>query len=199
LNVSAGTDGCPVLKGDPKNALNANQEHGMTKMANRIYDYDKPIESGNSYKKSVYASTLYYDCSNPFCKDGLDPEVHHIIPLSRGGMDRYYNYVVLCRHCHRSSGVHSHWEFMLPILNSWKTNQELKVLGFVLEEGSAKYHKNVLRLISTEPYEIKKEIIIHRSKRETFHDKKKRLQSASDYKSKTKAPISKLDRMVFGE
>lgn len=162
-------------------------------MANRIYDYDKSVESGNSYKKSLYTEKLNYECSNPFCTNGMDPEVHHIIPLSVGGMDRYYNYILLCHYCHRSSGVHSHWEFMQPILNDWKTNQELRVLGFMLEEGADKYHENVLRLINAKPKEIKTCVL----RRERFHDKKMRIQSESRHNSKNTVPLSYLVRTFY--
>ena len=90
---------------------------------------------------------MLYECANPYCTSGYDPEVHHIIPLEEGGLDRYYNYVVLCHYCHRSSGVHKHYHFMEPILYDWKFRQEMEILGFTLSEKSDVYHAHVGQLV----------------------------------------------------
>jgi hypothetical protein len=101
----------------------------------------------NSRKSELYAEAMSYECANPYCTSGYDPEVHHITPINEGGEDKYYNYIVLCHYCHRSSGVHSHYIFMEPILYDWKFRQEIEMVGFTLSEKSDKYHEHVGKLV----------------------------------------------------
>ena len=105
------------------------------------------IKKRNTYKRELYASSMEYECANPYCNSGYDPEVHHIISLNEYGDDKYYNLIVLCHNCHRNSGVHEHYEFMEPILYDWKFRQELEKLGFTLDEMSDNYHAHVGKLV----------------------------------------------------
>ncbi len=45
-------------------------------------------------------------CCHPDCQSGRRLEVHHIFPVAQGGNDKYRNYIVLCRDCHRHSKLH---------------------------------------------------------------------------------------------
>lgn len=101
----------------------------------------------NQTKITLYKEAMQYECSNPYCPSGLDIEVHHVIPVRDGGPDKYWNYISLCHRCHRSMGMHRNWEFLIPILFSWKCKKELEILGFVLDEESENYHKNIKELL----------------------------------------------------
>ena len=103
--------------------------------------------SRNAYKCALYAESMSYECANPYCTSGLDPEVHHIIPIKEGGEDKYYNYIVLCHYCHRYSGIHKHYIFAEPMLYDWKFRQEMEMLGFTLSDKSDNYHANVGKLV----------------------------------------------------
>jgi len=113
----------------------------------RYYMQNLLRSSRNAYKCELYASSMLYECSNPYCTSGIDPEVHHITPLNEGGEDKYYNYIVLCHYCHRHSGIHKHYVFAEPILYDWKFRQEMEKLGFTLSDKSDNYHANVGKLV----------------------------------------------------
>lgn len=57
---------------------------------------------------------------NPHCKFGLSPEAHHIVPLSKGGIDEESNYIVLCWPCHHLAKRHSKYYEQEIILATWK-------------------------------------------------------------------------------
>lgn len=54
-------------------------------------------------------------------------EVHHVVPLSEGGMDNIYNVVALCPNCHKKMHLANNPEdrdFLLDCLNSFKQRGE---------------------------------------------------------------------------
>jgi 5-methylcytosine-specific restriction endonuclease McrA/preprotein translocase subunit Sss1 len=62
-------------------------------------------------------------CENPNCNRTLNLEVHHIIPRSEGGSNRYDNLIVLCRNCHADaqSGGYSR-----ELLKKWIKRRNFK-------------------------------------------------------------------------
>jgi len=50
--------------------------------------------------KTKYLEKYGYKCMHPECKSGFNIEVHHIVPLSVGGIDNEDNYIALCSKCH---------------------------------------------------------------------------------------------------
>jgi len=85
-------------------------------------------------KTIKYAELTGYLCAYPDCESGTSIEVHHIIPLSRGGKDQYWNFIVLCRTCHKGNNLHTLWEDKIVALNNYKTYFELERFGFVLDD-----------------------------------------------------------------
>jgi len=67
--------------------------------------YTRNIGWANEAKKRLGLFCICSGCSNSFVKDDGTPyiEVHHIIPLCRGGEDAVWNLAVLCAHHHRKS------------------------------------------------------------------------------------------------
>lgn len=61
-----------------------------------------------------------FGCFNPECKSGLEIEVHHIIPKSKGGKNEYENYIILCRDCHRGKNNHSNFKDRITALWTYK-------------------------------------------------------------------------------
>jgi len=101
----------------------------------------------NLTKVNLYKEATNYACANPYCINGTDIEIHHVIPINVGGEDRYWNYISLCHKCHRSLNAHRDWEFMIHILFSWKCKQELDLWGFVLDEESNDYKCNIKKFL----------------------------------------------------
>ncbi len=62
-------------------------------------------EDWQSFRENALARDSYR-CRN--CGSTQDLDVHHIVPLSRGGTNHLDNLVTLCRRCH--TGVHPHME-----------------------------------------------------------------------------------------
>ena len=112
------------------------------------YDVIMILKHRNSTKIHLYKEASNYTCANPYCIDGNNIEIHHIIPIKIGGNDRYWNYISLCAKCHKSLDLHRDWEFMIPILFSWKCKQELKLWGFTLDEDSYNYKDNIRKFLN---------------------------------------------------
>jgi hypothetical protein len=95
----------------------------------------------------IYVSIMNWECANPECNSGLDAEGHHIVPLYKGGVDKYWNLICLCFACHRRTKSHSKSEEREIIYFTWKSMQELRILGFYLDEQeedfTQKYHKAI--------------------------------------------------------
>ena len=51
-------------------------------------------------EKIKYLKKYGWKCMHPECKSGFEIEVHHIVPLSKGGVNDENNYIILCRKCH---------------------------------------------------------------------------------------------------
>lgn len=108
--------------------------------------------SGRKYQKSSHKRALYNawigcKCANPECTSGYNCEVHHILPAKNGGKNEYWNFVSLCRHCHRHLGLHSKHDEKDIILFTWKSYQELSLFGFVLDEHDPQYYQNLRSVV----------------------------------------------------
>ncbi len=67
-----------------------------------------------------------FGCFNPECQSGSNLEVHHIIPLSKGGENDSENYIILCQKCHRGLKNHSNWRKKSTTLWTYKFYFESK-------------------------------------------------------------------------
>jgi hypothetical protein len=56
----------------------------------------------------------------PNCQVDFGIETHHIIPLSKGGIDDRRNYITLCKDHHRKSQLHSQFLVHDITLATWK-------------------------------------------------------------------------------
>jgi len=74
----------------------------------------------NIYKANLYKEKYGFKCMNPECKKGLNPNTHHIIPLSKKGLDSEENYILLCSFCHRHYKRHSDFKNQEIKLATWK-------------------------------------------------------------------------------
>ena len=103
--------------------------------------------STRSDKSVSYVSFMNYVCSNPECDSGFDVEGHHIIPLSKGGADAFWNLISLCKKCHRSLRLHSHYQDIDVELYTWKCNLELNRFGFYLDEKEPDFKEKLKKVI----------------------------------------------------
>lgn len=80
-----------------------------------VYKYAPEMKDRPRHKQSKKRNELFADrlsgkvnrpkvCSTCGSKKGL--ELHHIIPLAKGGNNEYYNLIYLCHDCHRQ--LHSY-------------------------------------------------------------------------------------------
>jgi len=83
-----------------------------------------------------------YGCSNPECSFGYNLEVHHIIPVAKGGKDEYENYIILCLRCHRGKGNHKNYKQRLVILWTYKFYFESKA------DANLKFTKENKKILS---------------------------------------------------
>jgi hypothetical protein len=93
-----------------------------------------------SHRTIAYAEKVEFVCANPECNSGLNPEVHHIIPLAKGGEDTEENMICLCLECHRNNELHSDFEHKQTTLYVWKlyaeerTTEELPEVKPIVKE-----------------------------------------------------------------
>ena len=84
---------------------------------------------------------------NPECDFGLGIEVHHINPVKHEGKNEYWNFISLCRKCHRHNRLHRDFESLKTMLFTWKCFAELNIFGFVLDETDENYYNRVRQLL----------------------------------------------------
>ncbi len=76
-------------------------------------------------------------CMNPECSGKSKwIEVHHIVPIAKGGSNTLSNLILLCHDCHRGKGLHGDPRNREIELSTFKCYTELDLLGFVLEDGA---------------------------------------------------------------
>ena len=83
------------------------------------------------YKKAIDR------CCNPECGMTGRIEVHHVVPLSRGGVDDYINFISLCYDCHRHSKVHGQYDHKQEQLFTWKFMAEILDIGICSDDVSS--------------------------------------------------------------
>lgn len=86
----------------------------------------------NSALMDSYKRAMGDRCSWPGCY-GAGQHVHHIVPLSRGGLDEPQNYIALCENDHMRRGLHSGHAQREIELATYKHMAELRRFGFVIE------------------------------------------------------------------
>ena len=88
------------------------------------------------YRAKMYREAMGEVCSNPECGSAENISVHHITSLNRGGEDRFWNMITLCRACHFRYG-HTDALVNYEQLFVWKGLREQDVLGLgcFLEEA----------------------------------------------------------------
>ncbi|MBM3701736.1 MAG: HNH endonuclease, partial [Actinobacteria bacterium] len=69
----------------------------------------KKKKNKRNEKSITYVNLMNFTCAFPYCESGLNVEGHHIIPLSKGGADAFWNIISLCFDCHRRKGLHRNW------------------------------------------------------------------------------------------
>ena len=93
--------GCPKLTGD----LYCEEHAGL---ARRQYDkYERAPDVHKKYGRAWKRIRDRYALEHPLCEKCLDEgrvtlmdEVHHLLPVSRGGTHDRSNLMALCRSCH---------------------------------------------------------------------------------------------------
>lgn len=86
------------------------------------------FKSESEYNKIKYKNAIG-KCSMPGCSFGYNLEVHHIIPIKKGGTDTFDNYILLCRQCHRGKKNHSKYLDKMTALYTFKFFIEQDILG----------------------------------------------------------------------
>jgi len=82
------------------------EEHAKV-MSEKYNRYERPYDSSKRYGYSWRKIRNRYIKRNPFCEECkkkgllvLAEEVHHILPLSKGGNNSETNLMSLCKSCH---------------------------------------------------------------------------------------------------
>ena len=94
-------------------------------------------------------------CCHPDCKSGFQIEVHHIVPLSKGGEDKMWNMIALCWACHRTNGLHNRrtWNRKTLDLYTWKSFREIELYGFVIDDMDNPFIEDRLKAYKREHQE----------------------------------------------
>ena len=100
---------------------------------------------GSYKRKQEYLRIIGFSCNNPDCEYGCSIQVHHIIPISSGGLDEFNNYISLCSKCHHMdhNRIHTHWKDYTITLTTWKFYKELSILGFASDCSDADFRKKI--------------------------------------------------------
>lgn len=100
----------------------------------------------NREKRKLYKK-IFTKCGNPQCSFGYGIEVHHIVPLSKDGIDDYCNYISLCAECHRTGGLklHSRYKDKQIAMFTFKFYDELMTLGKTSDDLTSEGFKTILR------------------------------------------------------
>lgn len=109
--------------------------------------YDNNAREYRRLLHGVYSIFTEGKCANPSCESESTIEVHHILPMSKGGCDKYWNLISLCRSCHDMKGLHNKHKDWDIELFTWKCYQELSLWGFVLDEQHDDFYENLKTLL----------------------------------------------------
>ncbi len=93
------------------------------------------LTKAKKYKKAIG------ECCDPNCNFGYGLETHHIIPLSKGGVDDYVNFIVLCAGCHHGKGRHGRYTETQIELMTYKFYVEIVKLGYNSDDGGEDFVK----------------------------------------------------------
>lgn len=91
----------------------------------------------------LYKKLLNYTCAHPECISGTDIEAHHVRPLYKGGVDKFWNIISLCWMCHHKKKLHSRSEDKMLELYVYKTMHEFNICGFSFDEQEEKFLENL--------------------------------------------------------
>jgi len=94
-------------------------------------------------KSQTYVGLMNFICAFPGCISGFNVEGHHIVPISIGGEDAFWNIISLCSKCHRHNKLHSRWMDIDVELYTWKCSAELQRFGFYLDEKKENFKLNL--------------------------------------------------------
>lgn len=112
----------------------------------------------NKYLATSYVKVLGYTCAHPDCVSGKDLEAHHVRPLYKGGLDKFWNLISLCWHCHHTRKLHSMSEEKMAELYVYKTFHELTIIGFEIDEENEEFKEKWKKLIRGKEYENDEDI-----------------------------------------
>lgn len=87
------------------------------------------VENEKQWKKDMYREAVS-KCCLPSCNNGYNLQVHHIIPVKKGGTDTFDNYLCCCDYCHMHSRFHSRSEENRVMLYVYKFYMEKEIFGF---------------------------------------------------------------------
>lgn len=91
----------------------------------------------------LYKKLLNYTCAHPECDSGTEIEAHHVRPIYKGGVDKFWNIISLCCKCHRHKKLHSRSEEKMLELYVYKSMHELKICGFIFDEQEESFNENL--------------------------------------------------------
>lgn len=111
------------------------------KFGNKDFRFTK---KENNAKKEIYRLAIG-QCCMPGCSFGLMLEIHHIIPIKKGGTDTFDNYICLCSHCHRRHKIHRFAEERRLELLIYKFYKEGMIIGETCDDYSDEEYWKLLR------------------------------------------------------
>lgn len=113
----------------------------------------------NVSKRHLYAKAMNI-CCWPGCPNTGIFNVHHIIPVRKGGSDTYDNFICLCVFCHRHHRLHSIINpTRLVEIRTYKFYQEKLILGYCSDDlDEHQFHRLLLgrpieKVVTKEQYE----------------------------------------------
>ena len=88
-----------------------------------------------------------YRCAWPNCENIYGADAHHIRPLGKGGIDKFWNIICLCSKCHKKRRLHSEYKDVMVELYTYKCMAEIERLGFVIDEQEPSFAENFKKAV----------------------------------------------------
>ena len=112
---------------------NSNSKDNNKNHKTNYYNHDSAFYNNTGFGKNTVIKNLLIEKRGPYCEkcgEGIELQVDHIVPISRGGTNDLENLQLLCYKCHQER---HHYEFSEIGNNDQKVTGKYKMIRYAID------------------------------------------------------------------